>query len=262
MLNATSLLSTLPSELRDPLVECYRAICKNFAERRWEPAELNGGKFAEVVFNILSGELSGTFPSSPSKPSNMVDACRRLETYPPDPSRVGDRSLRILIPRVLLSLYEIRNNRGVGHVGGDVSSNHMDAVAVYSMASWVMAELVRVYHRMPTTEAQRAVDVIVERRLPIIWEIDGIRRVLDTKLTKTQQVLALLYVAPSWVNEADLIRDVEYSNRTEFRTKVLLPLHRDRVVLYDTTTRRAVITPNGIQLVEHTFLNAKNNRIL
>jgi len=60
----------------------------------------------------------------------------------------------VLIPRLLPVLYEIRNNRGVGHVGGDVDPNHMDAEAVQAMASWVMAELVRIFHGVKTEEAR------------------------------------------------------------------------------------------------------------
>src|SRR5207248_1326638 len=111
-------LSAIPAGLRQPLIDCYNEIARNFAEHRWEPAELNGGKFSEVVFSILDGTLSGNYPSGPQKPANMVEACRALEKRPPSAGRSGDRSLRILIPRMLPVLYEIRNNRGVGHVGG------------------------------------------------------------------------------------------------------------------------------------------------
>jgi len=57
----------------------------------------------------------------------------------------------------------VRNNRNVGHVGGDVDPNHMDAVAVMSMSNWIMGEIVRVFHRLPTTsEAQQLVDALAE----------------------------------------------------------------------------------------------------
>src|SRR6266851_1018203 len=71
------------------------------------------------------------------------------------------RSFQILIPRLLPALYEVRNNRGVGHIGGDVDPNHMDATFVISSCNWVMAELVRVYHDLSTNEAQEIVDTLV-----------------------------------------------------------------------------------------------------
>src|SRR5271165_5339770 len=115
MLDSSKVLTGIPAGLRDPLFQSYEEIVTNFAEHRWEPAELNGGKFCEVVYTILQGCLNGAFASKPTKPKDMVAACRALESVPPNPSRAGDHSLRILIPRILLGLYDIRNNRGVGH---------------------------------------------------------------------------------------------------------------------------------------------------
>src|SRR6266568_5625904 len=113
MLDPPRVLTGIPAGLRDPLLQSYQDIATNFAEHRWEPSELNGGKFCEVVYTIINAVIAGSFPSKPSKPRDMVIACRDLERTPAQSSRVGDRSLRILIPRVLPALYEIRNNRGV-----------------------------------------------------------------------------------------------------------------------------------------------------
>jgi hypothetical protein len=59
-------------------------------------------------------------PNKPSKPRNMVDVARALEGAD---QNAFPRALRVQIPRVFVALYEIRNNRGVGHVGGDVDPN-------------------------------------------------------------------------------------------------------------------------------------------
>lgn len=75
-------------------------------------------------------------PSRPQKLRNMVNACRGLETA--DDS-VFPRSVRIQIPRMLIALNEIRNNRGAGHVGGDVNPNEMDSRVVLEMSKWIMA---------------------------------------------------------------------------------------------------------------------------
>ena len=61
MIDATKILPTLPKELRSPLSQTYQEIAANFAEHRWEPSELNDGKFCEVVYSIIAGALSGTF---------------------------------------------------------------------------------------------------------------------------------------------------------------------------------------------------------
>ncbi|MHC4455277.1 MAG: hypothetical protein ACYSWS_11405, partial [Planctomycetota bacterium] len=125
-------LSTIPAGLRKPLLKEYNNIVQNYMERRWSPSELSGGHFSEVVYTIIEGMGSTNYASRPSKPRNFVDACKKLENYSNLP-----RSLRILIPRFLPPLYEIRNNRGVGHVGGDVDPNHMDSNAVLAISNWI-----------------------------------------------------------------------------------------------------------------------------
>ena len=138
-----TLLSSIPKGLREPLLRAFQAIEKNYREMRWEPSELNGGKLCEVVYTILKGHVEGKFASRPTKPRNMLEACKAFENAD---NKVFPRSVRVQIPRMIIALYEIRNNRGVGHVGGDVGPNHMDAVLVVGMAKWILAELIRLFH--------------------------------------------------------------------------------------------------------------------
>lgn len=254
MIDPNNVLSGIPSTLRDELVACYRTIATNFIERRWEPSELNAGKFCEIVHSIIHGALSGNFPARASKPANMLAACQALQQMPADASRVGDRSLRIQIPRLLPFIYEVRNNRGVGHVGGDVDPNFLDASAVYEMASWTLAELIRVFHDVGTNDAQAAVDALVERRLPLIWEVNGIRRILDPAMKPRDQTLLLLYGQPKGVSAKELAGSVEYSSASMYRTRVLRPLHSDRLIEFDTGTDLAHISPRGAADVENRIL--------
>jgi hypothetical protein len=187
----------------------------------------------------------------------MVDACRALEKTPPDQNRVGDRSQRILIPRLLPFLYEIRNNRGVGHVGGDVNPNREDAEAVLGMAAWTMAELVRIYNGVSLSEAQASVDALVVRRHPLIWApADATKRVLDPEMSKSNQTLVLLYSELSWVEADRLCKWVEYSSLSMFKTKILKVLHGKREIEFDVKASRVQISPRGISLVERELLPA------
>ncbi len=257
MIDDAKLLSGISMGLRDPLLKTFREIAANFVEHRWEPSELNGGKFCEVVYSIIAGSINGTFPAKPSKPKNMLVACQGLQGLPADPNRPGDRSLRVLIPRVLPALYEIRNNRGVGHVGGDVVPNFLDATAVYAMSSWVLAELIRIFHNVSTIEAQETVDVLIERRHSLIWEFEDTKRVLDPKMSRSDQALFLLHSKPAWVSEKDLGNWVEYSNPNVFRQKVLKPLHRSRLIEFEERQHRVRISPRGVEDVEQRILKTR-----
>ncbi len=250
MIDIDIAFGTLPATLRTELLDCYRSILRNFIESRWEPSELNGGKMCEVVYCILKGYIDSTYPSKATKPVNFVDACRALEQA----SASNSRSVRIQIPRVLIAVYEIRNNRGVGHIGGDVNPNHLDAYFVLSSVKWILAELVRLYHSISMAEAYATIESIIERTSPIVWEIDGQKRILNPKISKRNQTLLLLYHQPEGVLESNLLNWTEYVNASIYRNKILKVLHSERLVEYNEKNRTATISPRGIIYVEETLL--------
>jgi hypothetical protein len=254
---ATQLFAALPQSLRDELVACFDEISRNYRESRWEPAELNGGKLCEVVYTILRGYVDGTFPPRAAKPANMVDACRALEQA----GQHWPRSVRVQIPRMLVALYEIRNNRGVGHVGGDVDPNRMDATVVLSMAQWLMAELVRLFHGVDTSTAQVAVDALVTRTVPVVWEVDGRKRVLAKGVPYRSATLLLLYSCAGPVSDADLRLWVEHPDMSGYRRDVLRRLHRDRLAEYDETAGNIRLSPVGVAYVETALLPSSSTTV-
>lgn len=236
--------AALPDGLRGPLLAEFNQITQNYLERRWSPAELSGGRFCEIVYTILDGYAKSTYAATPSKPRDFVTACRALEAHAHVP-----RSFQILIPRILPALYEIRNNRGVGHVGGDVDPNHMDANAVLGMASWVMAELVRVLHNLNTDDAQQLVDTLAERRVPLVWTGEDMRRVLDPNLSLKNQVLLLLASSPSKVPVTDLFRWSGYKDKKYF-LRLLRQMHKRRLLELSDNEQSVQILPPGSKAVE------------
>lgn len=224
MIPASSLLGSLPQGLRDPLLEEYRSIVQNFMEMRWNPAELSAGRFCEIVYTVLQGHAVNAYPKAPSKPANFLSACRALESNSHVP-----RSFQILIPRLLPALYEIRNNRGVGHVGGDVDSNPMDASAAIGIATWVLSELVRVFHNVPVPTAQRVVDSLAELRIPLVWSDGEIKRILRPGLSLKEQILVLSGTSSTGIQTSDLIRWTEHKNKAYF-LRLLRRMHKDRLV--------------------------------
>jgi hypothetical protein len=224
MLAVSKALSAVPAGLRTPLLSEYDSLVTNYSEQKWTAAELSGGKFCEIVYTILDGYAKTAYTAKPSKPANFVEACRRLESNSSVP-----RSFQILIPRLLPPLYEIRNNRNVGHVGGDVDPNHMDAATVLAIAAWVMAELVRVFHATTVQQAQEIVDSIVERPVPLIWQSGQVKRVLDPKLKLREQVLVLIGSCAGPVDVTSLQTWTECKSKTYFN-RVIGALHKSRLV--------------------------------
>ena len=196
------------------------------------------------MYTILDGHAKGMYALSPSKQANFLAACRALENNANVP-----RSFQILIPRMLPALYEIRNNRSVGHTGGDVDPNHMDSVAVLSMCSWIMGELVRVFHGLGTTaEAQAIVDALVEVRTPTIWTRGNLKRILNTSIKLPSQILLLAATTVPPATVQQLLDWTEAANKTHF-LKTLKDLHGKRMVEFDQNAGTVEILPPGTAAV-------------
>jgi hypothetical protein len=244
MLTPDQALSSIPEGLRRPLIDEFSNIINNYMERKWRPAELSGGRFCEIVYTIIDGYSSGLYQTSPTKPRNFLVACRRLENNSSMP-----RSFQILIPRLLPALYEIRNNRNVGHVGGDVDPDHMDSSAVVSISSWILAEIIRVFHGVSTEEAQKLVDLIVERRSQIVWKSSDMRRVLKPGLPLKDQILILLGSNATKVQTDNLFVWTDYDNRSYFN-KILRKLHDSRFLEFNVAAGEIELLPPGYDEVE------------
>jgi hypothetical protein len=126
----------------------------------------------------------------------------------------------------------------------------MDANAVLSLASWVMAELVRVFHGLNIAEAQRAVDAIAERKTSLIWSDGDIRRILDTSLPLKHQILLLTATSASNVQVNDLLRWTEYKDRRYFM-RLLRKMHKERLLELSQNETLVHVLPPGSKLVEN-----------
>jgi hypothetical protein len=244
MITTVRALASVPASLRDPLVAEYKAMSQDFLEHRWQPAVLHGRRFSEIIYTILDGHAKGAYAAGPSKPADFVKACRELEKNTNVP-----RSFRILIPRLIPAIYEFRNNRDVGHVGGDVNPNHMDAVAVLSMCTWTMGELVRVFHDLSVSEAQKTVEILTEVRLPTVWSDGTKKRVLKPELKMTDQLLLLIGTTLPDVSTTQLFDWSEISNKRYFM-KLVRVLHKKRYVEFDENTSTIQILPPGAKEVQ------------
>ncbi len=242
---AAEYLSSIPSDFRDALIEEFNKVLRNYRESRWEATSLAAAKFAEVVYSIIRGHVDQSFPEKPKKPKSMIAACNALEQHASQP-----RSIRIQIPKMLIALYEIRNERSVGHIGSDVDPNKMDASVALSISKWVMAEIVRIFHSTTTEEAETVVSSIVQRSTPLVWSNGEIMRVLDPKMTVREQALILIYSHDGPISVPILINHLEYKNASRFRKAILAAAHKDRLIEMNASSDTVCISPLGMNYVE------------
>ena len=238
-----------PTELVQALLQSYLEIRHNYSLGRYEASELNGGKFVEACVRILQFETTPNHQYTPLGSSiyNMINTLRNFESTP---SSIHD-SYRLHIPRILFGIYNIRNRRGVGHLGGDVSANLMDATYITTAANWVLAELYRLVQGTSPEKAAQVIQRIVTPQIPLVYDIGNIRRVLNPRLPVKEQILLLLYsVFPASIEVVTLLHNTEYSNPSIFRNKILGELHKNRLIEYDKRKESCTLLPPGKKYVE------------
>jgi hypothetical protein len=89
----SNILDKIPDSLKNPLLSECKNLWENYYQHKWLPTEIHAGRYCEIVYSIIEGYASNSYPTSPQKPPDFVSACRSLENQSNLP-----RSFRILIP--------------------------------------------------------------------------------------------------------------------------------------------------------------------
>lgn len=239
-------LAGIPAGLRKPLISKFEELLSEYRAGDWEKVGLKAGKICEIVYTILKGYTSGAYAAAPSKPSNMVSGCTAFEGAG---SHFG-RPVRIQIPRVLIALYELRNNRAIGHVSGDLEPNHMDAEFFLRGCKWVMGELIRLFTSAPVDEARELLEEVTARTLPVVWETGSGKKLLNPKMSAPDKALVLAYSCPGGTTARELCEWIGYSNLSRFRNSILAGLDREALIKFNESTDMVTVSPTGIRKVE------------
>lgn len=243
MANIKEILSSeIAPDLVERLLLHYKELKQKFFLGQYEPSQLNCAKFAEVIMRILEYITEGNYTPF-GKNVSLDDLTKELEQLPKD--KFPD-SIRIHIPRIIRVTYDIRSKRGVAHIG-DINPNLMDATFVVSTCDWIIGEFVRLYHTGDSNEAQRIIDSIVERKVPIIEEFDDDLKVLTPNLPVADKILLILYKKhPNYVSTNDLKNWIKTKSPTHIPT-VLRQLDGDAKV--HRKGKENIITRKGIEYV-------------
>jgi hypothetical protein len=245
--NLETALVSVPAQFRKRLVDKYLELKDAFVQGNYDACVLRAGKYCEVLLRFLQFELTGAFTPFGEKITNFSVECRNLEKLP---KTSGPETFRVIIPRSLDFIYTLRNKRDIGHVGGDIDANVIDAATSVRGVDWTLAELIRVVHTISLEEAQQILDSIATKQIPMIWAVSGIKRVLNPKMAIADQTLVLLY---SDVDEVVLSEDLcdwtEASNFSNFR-RTLRALHSRRLIEYNEETETVILSPTGKSAAE------------
>ena len=213
-------LSNLPLDVVNALQSEFQKLHEQYFLGRWEPSQLDGGRFAEAVLRIVEQKDIGSFTAI----GTQLDRQAIVRSAEQNTALSG--SVRFQIPRLAGLILDFRNNRNVGHLG-QIAVNEMDSVFVLHAANWIVAELIRLETQMHPDNAQAEIKKIIERKVPIVEEVGGRLKCLNSSLDVKQKALVFCYQKyPEQVSLDNLFDWTEYSNKGVLRRQ-LTDLNKD-----------------------------------
>ena len=241
-----TLSKSIDTLLLEKQVEIYKKIKESFWLGKDEECLEKVGKFVEITIRILEYLTSGSF--TPIEDDLKVS--ETLKKFENLPKQNFPESIRIIIPRVLYSLYTFRSKRGGAHIRG-VNPNHMDATYVISACDWVMAELIRLCITDEEKEIEKMINSIVDRRVPVLQEFGDDLKILDPSLSVPNKILIILYKRyPNSVSTDELKKWIKTKSSTYINTA--LRRLDDNGFVYR-KNKENTITTKGIAYVEDKF---------
>lgn len=241
---SAGLKAHFPSTLVDELLSSYQDAKHNFFLGGLRLSEVEGGRFCEAAMRMLEHITKG----SHTELGRSLDSERVITALSNLPKTISD-SLRLHIPRAIRVVYDIRNNRDAAHLADGIDPNLQDATVVMGNLDWILAEFIRLYHGVSADEAQKIIEGLVSRKVPVIEDFDGFLKVLNPDLSVSGYVLVLLYERGSeGATFAELQEWVRPAMRANLRRTMTGLV--DKAQLHEKPGERFVITKLGQHEVE------------
>lgn len=183
----------LDQSLTEALVDEFISLERRFIQRDWEPAQLDGGQFCEVLARIIYYQDSGNL--SPTK--ELKDCLKYIEdeqgqnTHAIDPRRDA-----LHLARALRTAYSFRSQRGGVHISPTYKPNHMDSKIIIELVRWMFADTLRVFWSgVDREQVAKAIRELLTFDVPCIGTFDEVIMVQRTDLSAEQELLVLLHYA-------------------------------------------------------------------
>jgi len=185
-----SLSPPLDHLLATQLVDEFVSMERRFIQRDWEPAELDGGQFSEVLARVLYHLDSGNL-----NPARDFGKCLEYVESDAVAHTIQPRHDAIHIAKVLRTIYKFRSQRGAVHVSPNYKANHMDSKFLIESVRWCMAETLRMFWHADRDKVASAIRELLQFDVPCIGAFEDVLLVQRTDLGVDEEILVLLHYA-------------------------------------------------------------------
>jgi hypothetical protein len=178
--------NTLANELLNEFISMER----RFVLRDWEPTELDGGQFAEIL-----GRIIYHLDSANLSLSKGIDECYRYIENDTVNHNILPRSDAKHIMYVLRTIYKFRSQRGSVHISTTYKPNHMDSKYSIEAVRWCFNEFLRIVWLGNREELAKAIRELLRFDVPCIGIFDSKVLVQRTDLSAEDEIIILLHHA-------------------------------------------------------------------
>jgi DNA-binding MarR family transcriptional regulator len=173
--------------LASQLIDEYVSLERRFILRDWEPAELDGGQFCEVLARILYHLDSGNLNVN----RQFGECLDYIENDTVQHLRLPRKEF-LHIARVLRTVYKFRSDRGAVHIAANYSPNHMDSRLILENVRWSLAETLRLVWNGDREEVAKTIRHLLQFDTPCIG-IYGDRTMVQRTDLKAEEELLVLF---------------------------------------------------------------------
>ena len=124
------------------MVDEFVSMERRYIQRDWEPTELDGGQFGEILARILYHQDSANLNLK-----KQFDDCLAYveDETNQNAHRVQPRQDSLHVAKVLRTIYKFRSQRGAVHISPQYKPNHMDSKFLMEAVRWCMNETMRLF---------------------------------------------------------------------------------------------------------------------
>jgi hypothetical protein len=182
----------LDNFLATQLIDEFTSMERRFIQRDWEPAELDGGQFSEVLARILYHMDSGNL----NRGKDFSDCLSYVEDENnQNQHAVQPRRNALHLAKVLRTIYKFRSQRGGVHISPTYTPTHMDSKLLIECVRWCMNETLRIFWQGDREKVAKAIRELLQFDVPCIGKFEDVILVQRTDLAPEEEILVLLHYA-------------------------------------------------------------------
>jgi hypothetical protein len=201
LIEKQTLLSKLSPPLDVPLAEQllneFVALERRYVLRDWEPAQLDGGQFAEILARLLYHLDSGNLNRAKG-----FDDCMQYIEADTNKHSILPRQHALHIARVLRTVYKFRSQRGAVHISPTYAANQMDARLMVECVRWAFNEALRLFWTGDRDLVAKTIRELLDFDVPCIGRFSNMLLVQRTDLKADQEILVLCTTRVNKVSHA------------------------------------------------------------